>query len=437
MFFLISIAQNMVHILKDAMILSIGGGYTAVPILKLIAIIFTLLFSYIYNILSNKYSIQTLFSYFMAISLILLYIFSFILMNNFINIDRSSYSRDETILIMWPISAFYIISDFWIGASGSLFFWKMLNTSFNHEQAEDNYSFFIATGNLGMISSGFISYIFANHIKEGLAVIKNISLIILFAISVTIYLIYIVEKYYLKFMRKTHMQHKNSIPKKNISTLDSIYYVFSSKYLVKMFIIIISISVIQVISDNPFKKFIEEEFLNICDQIGFFSILNICMGLLAIIINIHSKKLFLKFGWITSAIISPIAICIISVALSIALYFKAYLYHSVITYLGVSQFIISKGLKFSLFMFTFEMLFIPLNLEMQKKGKIAISLLASRLGKTLGSTILITIQYYSSFLILNSIIIIILSIIWGYTIINIYDQYKALIKQEDEESIHR
>src|SRR6056300_1073906 len=171
----------MVHIMKDSMILSIGGGFKAVPILKAIGIPFTILFSIIYNHFLNKYSIKNIFVFFMISTILCLYVFSFILIKHYMYIDRSTYNAMQTTIVMWPISIFYIISDFWIAASGSLLFWKMLNTSFNHEQAENNYNFFIAFGNLGMIISGSIGYMFANQIKEGVLIIQTISLIILFS----------------------------------------------------------------------------------------------------------------------------------------------------------------------------------------------------------------------------------------------------------------
>ena len=117
LFFLISLSQNMAHIMKDSMILSIGGGFKAVPILKAIGIPFTILFSIIYNHFLNKYSIKNIFVYFMISTILCLYVFSFILIKHYMYIDRSTYNAMQTTIVMWPISIFYIISDFWIAAS--------------------------------------------------------------------------------------------------------------------------------------------------------------------------------------------------------------------------------------------------------------------------------------------------------------------------------
>lgn len=422
----------MVHIMKDSMILSIGGGFKAVPILKAIGIPFTILFSIIYNHFLNKYSIKNIFVYFMISTILCLYVFSFILIKHYMYIDRSTYNAMQTTIVMWPISIFYIISDFWIAASGSLLFWKMLNTSFNHEQAENNYNFFIAFGNLGMIISGSIGYMFANQIKEGVLIIQTISLIILFSISIIVILIYYLESSYLTKMRIEHMKNKPKITEK-MSTWRSLQYLSNSRYLIKMFMIALILSVIHVISDNPFKKLIHEEFPIIYDLIGFMSISNILMGIFSILINIQSRKIFNKFGWINSAIVTPILIGSMSIILCIGLYYNYYINQQVLLFIGTLQFIVSKGLKSSLFVFTFEMLFIPLNLEMQKKGKIAISLIASRIGKTIGSIILILIQDYSNFLLINSIIIFILCSVWIYIVYKIYTQYKKLIEDENKE----
>ncbi len=413
------------HIIKNCLVLSFGGGYEAFPILKILAIFVIILLTIIYNKISNLYSLRNVFLGFLSLSIILLFIFAFMLSDNFVQNDLSA---GKTIIKMWNISLFYILSDFWTAAIGGLLFWKMINTAFNHKQAENNYNFFISIGNVGMIISGMLGYFIAYNLNPKILV-QNLSEILIFCMIICIFLIHNVENKFLISMRIDHMKNKSHTPP--LDTYESIRFIMNSKYLLAMLCIAIIFNVTSVIIDNPFQKVIQTVFLNLNEQFQFVSILNIIMGICAICINIFSKNLFHHLGWKFSALTTPLFIGIISITFMLSIYFQFHM--SIILIIGITQFIGMLSLKFSLFVFTFEMLYVPLDLEAQKKGKLAISVFASRLGKSLGALLLIAIMSFSNYIIYIPFIVIALIIAWTYLINSIYLDYQKLITKEHVE----
>ena len=123
-------------------------------------------------------------------------------------------------------------------------------------------------------------------------------------------------------------------------------------------------------------------------------------GLISLVTSLFlSGELLKKFGWKVSARISPIAIGISGVIFFLMSYFRAYLDPLatllgtstllLIVFFGAFQSIISKTAKYAFFDPTKEIAYIPLDEESKIKGKAAIDMVGSRVGKSGSSWLLI------------------------------------------------
>ena len=104
-----------------------------------------------------------------------------------------------------------------------------------------------------------------------------------------------------------------------------------------------------------------------------------------------------RFGWLTGAVLTPLALGITGVLFYAFIIFRDDLGWMTIAMgvtpvvlavmFGAAQNILSKGTKYALFDPTKEMSYIPLDQEMKIKGKAAVDVIGGRLGKSGGGLI--------------------------------------------------
>ena len=433
---LILSCQNFLHIIKDAMPMTLGNGYSMIPILRVLSMIITTILFPIYYLISNKFSITQIFISFFILSILIILSLGFIIFPHNIHQDIIYIQNPfQGIIYYWYISLFYIFCDIWTFIAYGLLFWNMLNTSFNNEQAKEYYNFFLSFGNIGLIISGLVTYFFSYQLKtsSNLMQIQSLCLLIASLFLISIIIIYHTSKQYLSHMRKEHMQHKSK--KLKLSIIQSIKYIISNKYIMLMFLISISYASIQQLAE-PYYQAEKKYFFSQFNQfVEINSIITIIIGFFSILLNRYGKQIYNKLSWIGTSLIAPISI---TSMLSLFLIMKIIQNHFEITNnyfqyiiftIAITQFILIKSIRFSIWDFSFEMLYIPLNSEQQSKGKATIALLSAKYGKALAQ----------SFIILNHsvyitlIVILLLSYIWIKSTFSISKRYNKYITEENKQ----
>ena len=105
-------------------------------------------------------------------------------------------------------------------------------------------------------------------------------------------------------------------------------------------------------------------------------------------------------------------------------------------FVGAIQNILSKGTKYSIWDTSREMLFIPLDQELKTKGKAAVDIVSSKVGKSFSSLtqhiifIIFPLATYSSISGILGVIFAIVCISWIYSLKTINQEYKLLLQKE-------
>jgi len=420
--FFILFNYTLLRNVKDALVITAPGcGAEVIPFLKLWGTMpFALLFFFAYAKLSNILSRENLFYTCIIPFLVFFGAFAFIIYPNkellHPTLESVSALRESCPNIKWFISLygiwsfaiFYILAEEWGVIGISLLFWQFANEITRTNEAKRFYSFFGLLGNLSLITAGALVEWLAGMNKNlppaadvwGKSITYMMTAIVI--VGVGILAVYwwvnryvLTDPFYYDAAASVGKKKKEDKPK--LSLRESLAYIFSSKYLGFIAILVISYGIATNLIDVTWKSQLKEYFPHSNDYFAFMGRFSFWTGIVTIVLILATKGIVRKFGWLTGAIITPLMVLITSALFFAFILFKESL-NDVVAFVGVTsvymavmigavQNILNKGTKYSLFDPTKEMAYIPLDQELKVKGKAAVDVIGGRFGKSGGGFI--------------------------------------------------
>ncbi|HSX19966.1 MAG TPA: NTP/NDP exchange transporter [Gammaproteobacteria bacterium] len=418
MFFFISFNYSVVRNIKDALIVTApGSGAETIPYLKVwgvipAAVIFMLIYAKLSNILSKP-------------KLFYASVIPFILF--FILFDLVLYPMQDTLhphtlaakwqadapggfyyfIAMfrnWSFSLFYILAELWGSVVLSLLFWGFANDTTAIEESKRFYALFGIGANLALEVSGLATGYFArvqDNVAPGVDPMQYTlnGLIGTFVVcGILIMIIYWwINKYVLtdaRFYDPTKIKQKDAKPKMSLG--ESFKFLTHSKYMLYIAILVVAYGISINLIEVTWKSQVRLQYPSMNEYLQFMGSYNRCVAWTTIFMMLFVTGNVLRiFGWRTAALITPTILLVTGIMFfALVMYMdKAQpmveylaitpLYAAVLV--GLAQNVVSKSAKYALFDPTKEMTYIPLDQESKVKGKAAIDVVGSRLGKAGGS----------------------------------------------------
>jgi AAA family ATP:ADP antiporter len=194
---------------------------------------------------------------------------------------------------------------------------------------------------------------------------------------------------------------EGAVPKKKKEKLGlgaSFSYITSSKHLGLIAALVLCYGVSINLIEALWKNEVGIAYQDPREFSAFMGSLSMWMGTLSIFFLFVGGALVRKFGWLKSAIFSPLMILVTAIPFlflitfehSLSFYTMAFLSaapSTVAVMFGFAQNVLSKSTKYSFFDPTKEMAYIPLDDELKSKGKAAVDVVGGRLGKSGGAAI--------------------------------------------------
>ncbi|NGX31358.1 MAG: ADP,ATP carrier protein 1 [Chlamydiae bacterium] len=466
MFFFINFNYTILRDTKDILILNSSGAGT-IPFLKVWGTIpAAIIFMIVYAKLSNKLSKPKLFYSVVTPFLVFFLLFAFVLYplrnslhpHAFCDMLESHAPRLQgfiAILRNWTFSLFYVIAELWGSAMISLLFWQFANDITKVKESKRFYPFFLIGANIAMLFSGPLITYFSRYGKSAPLGTDpwQVSLTYLmpmafFAGLMIMALYYYTTKKVLTDPRfyDSSEQKKLKKEKPKMSLIESFKYLGKSKYMLYLATLVVAYGVAMNIVEVSWKHQVKLFFPNENAMGEFYGIFSFFTGLFTIfMLLVVSGNVIRKFGWGFAAMVTPIVLALTGVAFFTFILFKdtplfASLATSSIIFVavvvGAVQNILTKSSKYSLFDPTKEMAYIPLDQEMKVKGKAAIDVVGSRLGKSGGSLIqqfLIIIVGIGAMVPFNAVILLGVVAIWMISVKALKKQFTTLSKKKEEE----
>lgn len=427
MMVLICFNYSVLRNLKDSILIT-SAGAEVIPFIKMCVLPMAVLLTVIFTKLSNRYSQERVFYIMMAVFLFFYALFGFVLYPLQDSLHPHETAKNLSVLYpnakwvialfeYWSFTLFYAMAELWSVIILQVIFWGFANEVTRVHEARRFYSVFSIGSNIAAAVAGLAAILFISSemtfgldasfligseaIQEAIWQQKLswiIGLIIVCGIGVLILFSWM-NKNVLKdaAFDELHKIKRENKGKVKQSLRDSFNYLKNSKYLLCIAVLVISYNLSMSLVEIVWKDQLRQLYPAKADYMKFVSYLTLYQGTVSTITAFFMSHIISRFGWVFTALITPITMMFTSVAFFSFLFFRDSLGPlvgilgltplAIAVYIGFAQNCFSKAAKYSVFDATKEMTFIPLEHEVKLKGKAAIDGVGSRLGKSGGSVI--------------------------------------------------
>ena len=354
----------------------------------------------------------------------------------------------------WSFTLYYVMGELWPVVVSMLLFWQLANKITRTEEAKRFYSFFCLFGQISLVLAGVIIQYFVsdNHIFLPLFADSDSSSIALKSLSFIVCITGIATILIHRYVETNIIEHHNAntkykSKKLKLGIIDSAKIICNSRYLGLISILMISYSITVSLIEGLWFSKVHELHTSLESFMSYQATVLSFTGLFAIICAFLGSNLIRRFGWFWGAIATPLMIAIagsiffISVVKQDAIGYLLSGVHYLsplflISFIGGMQNVLGKGVKYSLFDATKEMVYIPLDSEIKTKGKAAVDVVGPKIGKSLGAIIqcvtftVLPDALYNDIAGMLMFIFLSICIIWIFGVTVLSQEYSKLLTKE-------
>jgi AAA family ATP:ADP antiporter len=299
------------------------------------------------------------------------------------------------IVAHWTYALFYIISEIYSSVSVGLLFWQFANDVVSMDQAKRFYPLFAQMSGLAPVLAGQYVVRYASKASNFGSSMHRLTALISFA-GVMICFFYHTSTSYIERTEggksdagDSGGQVKAKKKKSKMSMVDSAKFLASSQYLRLIAALVLGYGLSINFTEIMWKSMVRKQYPNPLDYQRFMGNFSSAVGLSTCIVIFFGVHVIRILGWRVGAMATPAIMALLAAPFFACIFLgldsPARLAAAVI--LGTVQSLLSKTSKYALFDPTTQMAYIPLDDESKVKGKAAIDVLGSRIGKSGGSLI--------------------------------------------------
>jgi ATP:ADP antiporter, AAA family len=406
--FFISFNYGILTCMKDTFVVTAkGSGAEVIPVLKgWIVLPIALLITLLYSKLSNHFKRESIFYGTIIAFLCFIGLFAFVLFPNrellsphqsadaLTNLIGTKYQHWISIYRNWMQAIFFVVAELWGSVVIFLMFWGFVNQINKVHEAKRFYMLFIVGGDLATIATGPLIWHYASkyaHLDFSTTLQSLASYVIAFGFLIMLLHWWVVK--YVLTDQKLFSNDPNTLKqqgKTKLSLKEGLKFIASSKYLRCIAIMVVAYGLTINLIEVTWKAHLKELYPSTADYQAFMGKITSSVGIASFLTSLFLGGGILRlFGWRFSALITPIVVGSTGLLFLFFVLLKTSLPPIfgfsplfLIVILGAIQNVSSKVMKYSFFDPTKEMAFIPLDQESKVKGKAAIDIIGSRLGKS-------------------------------------------------------
>ncbi len=400
--FFISFTYGVLTTMKDAFVVTAkGAGAEVIPVLKgWIVLPIALGATLLYSKLSNLFRRSTLFYSIILFFMGFVLLFGFILYPNLDALsphasadwllDKIGHNNAHWVAIYrnWIQSIFFVLAELWGQIVIFLLFWGFVNQICNFNEAKRCYNLFIAGGDLAQMFTGpLVCYFTGRYIaSEFNLALQSLCLCVLFFGCMIMALHWFIARRVLKDERLYQPEQRTLEQKTKLTLIESLKFIVRSPYLRYIAILVVAYSLTMNLTEVTWKANLKLAYPETGAYQAFMANVGSSVGVCSFIITLFfSGMIIRRLGWHFCAQLPPIIIGSTSLIFLTLFLNQGWLGPSplfMIVLFGAFQNVSTKVMKYAFFDATKEMSYIPLDQESKVKGKAAIDVVGSRLGKS-------------------------------------------------------
>lgn len=301
------------------------------------------------------------------------------------------------IISNWTSALFFVMAEIYSSVSVGLLFWQFANDVVPVDQAKRFYPLFAQMSGFAPVLAGQYVVHYASKAIDFQSSIDRLTAAVLFA-GVMICVFYHAATSFVEKLEAdqavdaaqgTETQVKSKKKKPKMSMMESAKFLASSQYLRLIAALVLGYGLSINFTEIMWKSLVKKQYPNPLDYQRFMGNFSSAVGLSTCIVILVGVQVIRILGWRVGAMATPAIMALLSLpffgCILMGLDSPARLKTAVV--LGTIQSLLSKTAKYALFDPTTQMAYIPLDEESKVKGKAAIDVLGSRVGKSGGSLI--------------------------------------------------
>ncbi|GKY90903.1 TLC ATP/ADP transporter [Mayamaea pseudoterrestris] len=313
------------------------------------------------------------------------------------------------IIANWTSAVFYILSEIYSSVSVGLLFWQYANDVVPMQQAKRFYPLFAQMSGLAPVLAGQYVVKYASRAEDFEESLHRLTAAVSFS-GCAICVFYYLSNAYVERMKivegaaasggkasittkeadaSLQQQTKKKKKKPKMSMAESAKFLAQSQYLRLIATLVLGYGLSINFTEIMWKSLVKKQYPNPLDYQRFMGNFSSAVGLSTCIVIFFGVHVIRILGWRIGAIATPAIMALLAAPFfgCILLGLDSPTRLSVAVLFGTIQSLLSKTFKYALFDPTTQMAYIPLDDESKVKGKAAIDVLGSRIGKSGGSLI--------------------------------------------------
>lgn len=464
--FCILFSQNVLRILKDSIVISeISAEVTSFAKVYCVtpaAAIFVI----VYAKMVNNYSFERIYNYLLSFFVAFFAVFSF-LIYPYAETFHMNHARMEELMILyphfkwyialvgnWSYIFFYVLSELWPNIFYILLFWQFANEITTTEEASRFYTLFSLCGNSSLIIVGLMVMNIASEsswLQQYFSSVDS-NVVLVQSATATVVVSSIISSLLIRFVCKNVMTDpslykkakSDNTSRTKLGLKESFKYIAQSKYLWLLLICSAAFGLSMNLVEAVWKAKIKDLYSTVNAYAEFNGLYILWTGIAIMVMTIIGNNIMRNLGWFVAAVITPVIMMITGVIFFVLVVFDKEVFTWFNTTLvmtplamavsvGAIQNILAKGTKYSIWDTSREMLYIPLDNELRTKGKAAVDVVSSKIGKSSSGLIqsmlfvFIPSATYTTISPFLMIVFIIVCALWIYAVRQIYHEYRKLI----------
>lgn len=293
----------------------------------------------------------------------------------------------------WTSALFYIMAEIYSSVSVGLLFWQFANDVVPVDQAKRFYPLFAQMSGLAPVVAGQYMVHFASKASDFGTSMHRLIAAVTFA-GIMICTFFQLSTTYIERTEKVKEslvegEVKPKKKKSKMGMVESAKFLANSQYLRLIATLVLGYGLSINFTEIMWKSLVKRQYPNPLDYQRFMGNFSSAVGLSTCIVIFFGVHVIRLLGWRVGAIATPSIMALLTApffaCILLGLDSPARLKIAVI--FGTIQSLLSKTAKYALFDPTTQMAYIPLDQESKVKGKAAIDVLGSRIGKSGGSFI--------------------------------------------------